>query len=118
MNRAGSSAELSPVNAGAEVMRATRVRILMLSLITVATAINYLDRTVISVAAPLMSKDLGLSPALMGVAFAAFSWTYAASQIPGGIVLDRIGVRYTYFLSIALWSICTATQGFALGIAS
>jgi MFS transporter, ACS family, D-galactonate transporter len=118
MNRASSPAELSPVQAGVEGMQRTRVRVLMLSLITVATAINYLDRTVISVAAPLMSKDLGLSPALMGVAFAAFSWTYAASQIPGGIVLDRIGVRYTYFLSIALWSICTATQGFALGIAS
>jgi MFS transporter, ACS family, D-galactonate transporter len=101
-----------------EVMPATRVRLFVLSLITLATAINYLDRTVISVAAPLLSKELALSPALMGVAFAAFSWTYAGSQIPGGIVLDRIGVRYTYFLSIALWSICTATQGFALGIAS
>jgi MFS transporter, ACS family, D-galactonate transporter len=102
----------------AATMPATRVRLFALSLITVATAINYLDRTVISVAAPLLSKELALSPGLMGVAFAAFSWTYAASQIPGGIVLDRIGVRATYFLSIALWSICTATQGFALGITS
>ena len=32
----------------------------------------------------------------MGLVFAAFSWTYAVSQIPGGILLDRIGVRLTY----------------------
>jgi MFS transporter, ACS family, D-galactonate transporter len=118
MNRANPAADLPPLQAVTQAMRSTRVRLFALSLITIATAINYLDRTIISVAAPLLSKDLGLSPALMGLAFAAFSWSYAASQIPGGIVLDRIGVRYTYFLSIALWSIITATQGFAVGIAS
>jgi ACS family D-galactonate transporter-like MFS transporter len=104
-----------PVAAAA---RATRVRLLVLVLMTVATMINYLDRTVISVAAPLMAKDLGLSAALMGVAFSAFSWTYAAAQIPGGILLDRIGVRLTYFLSITLWSVCTLLQGLASGLAS
>ena len=36
----------------------------------------------------------------MGIVFSAFSWTYAAAQIPGGILLDRIGVRVTYFLSV------------------
>jgi ACS family D-galactonate transporter-like MFS transporter len=90
----------------------------MLALITGATLINYLDRTVISVAAPLLSKDLQLSPAVMGLVFAAFSWTYAVSQIPGGILLDRIGVRLTYFLSIALWSVCTTLQGLSSGLAS
>ena len=45
--------------------------------------INYLDRTVISVAAPLLSRDLGLSAVAMGVVFSAFSWTYAAAQILG-----------------------------------
>src|SRR5215510_12100929 len=85
----------------------------VLGLITAATLINYLDRTMISVAAPLLSRDLGLSPALMGVAFSAFSWTYAAAQIPGGILLDRFGVRLTYYWSVTLWSICTVLQGLA-----
>ena len=75
------------------------------------TLINYLDRTVISVAAPLLSHDLGLSAVAMGVVFSAFSWTYAAAQIPGGIVLDRIGVRLTYFLSVTIWSGFTLLQG-------
>lgn len=104
--------------ADSAVAAPTRVRLLMLALITGATLINYLDRTVISVAAPLLSKDLQLSPAVMGLVFAAFSWTYAVSQIPGGILLDRIGVRLTYFLSIALWSVCTTLQGLSSGLAS
>jgi MFS transporter, ACS family, D-galactonate transporter len=93
-----------------------KARLLVLGLMTVATMINYLDRTVISVAAPLLSRDLGLNAALMGVAFSAFSWTYAAAQIPGGILLDRLGVRLTYFLSITLWSICTLLQGLIIGL--
>ena len=113
------SAVIVPASrADGTVAAPTRVRLLMLALITGATLINYLDRTVISVAAPLLSKDLQLSPAVMGLVFAAFSWTYAVSQIPGGILLDRIGVRLTYFLSIALWSVCTTLQGLSSGLAS
>jgi len=100
------------------IAKATRARLLILALITAGTLINYLDRTVISVAAPGLSHDLGLDPFYMGLAFSAFSWTYAASQIPGGILLDRIGVRLTYFLSVTLWSVCTALQGLSTGLAS
>jgi MFS transporter, ACS family, D-galactonate transporter len=89
----------------------THARFAILALLTLGTLINYLDRTVISVAAPLLSHDLGLSAVAMGVVFSAFSWTYAAAQIPGGIVLDRIGVRLTYFLSVTIWSGFTLLQG-------
>ena len=94
----------------------TRARLFILALITVGTMINYLDRTVISVAAPLLTTELGLNAALMGVAFSAFSWTYAAAQIPGGILLDRFGVRLTYYWSVTLWSLCTVFQGLAGGL--
>ncbi len=96
----------------------TRARLLILSLITAGTMINYLDRTVISVAAPLLSSELGLDAALMGVAFSAFFWTYAAAQIPGGILLDRFGVRLTYYWSVTLWSLCTVLQGLTGGLAT
>jgi MFS family permease len=98
--------------------KATKVRFLILALITLGTMINYLDRTVISVAAPSMSKELGLNAAVMGLVFSAFSWTYAAAQIPGGIFLDRVGARITYFLSVTVWSVFTALQGFASGLTS
>jgi ACS family D-galactonate transporter-like MFS transporter len=86
----------------------------MLALLTLGTLINYLDRSVMSVAAPFLSKDLGLDAITMGVVFSAFSWTYAAAQIPGGILLDRIGVRLTYFFSVTVWSAFTLLQGFAI----
>lgn len=98
--------------------RRSKVRITILSLLLIGTVINYLDRTVLGVAAPSLSKDLGLSPALMGVVFSAFSWSYTVAQIPGGLVLDRLGTRVTYFCSVALWSVCLALHGVASGLGS
>ena len=73
--------------------------------------LNYLDRTVLGIAAPSLSKDLGLTAAMMGVAFSAFSWSYALLQIPGGIFLDRFGTKVTYFIALLGWSAFTAAMG-------
>jgi ACS family D-galactonate transporter-like MFS transporter len=94
----------------------TRVRLLILALVTGGTMINYMDRTVLGVAAPFLSKELVLDPAVMGIVFSAFSWTYAAAQIPGGAFLDRFGSKITYALSLTFWSIFTLLQGFAGGL--
>ena len=83
----------------------------ILALVAIGTAINYLDRTVLGIAAPYLSKDLSLTPTQMGLVFSAFSWSYAALQIPGGIFLDRFGTRLTYFITVALWSVFTALMG-------
>jgi len=106
-----STASTAPI-----AIKPTRARLLILALLTLGTLINYLDRTVLSVAAPLLSKDLGLDAVAMGIVFSAFSWTYAAAQIPGGILLDRFGVRLTYFLSVTLWSMFTLIQGMTTGL--
>lgn len=96
--------------------RPTRARHGVLALIATGTLINYLDRTILGIAAPALSKDLALDPALMGVIFSAFSWSYAAAQIPGGAFLDRFGSRLTYFLSLVGWSLTTLLHAFATGI--
>ena len=103
------------VEVGAAARR-TRARFFILALLAIGTLINYLDRTVLSVAAPLMTKELGLDAVAMGIVFSAFSWTYAAAQIPGGILLDRFGVRLTYFFSVTIWSAFTLLQGFATNL--
>ena len=95
----------------ADQQRASRGRLIILALIAVGTMINYLDRSVLSVAAPFLGDELRLDPALMGILFSAFSWTYAAAQVPGGVFLDRVGTRLTYFLSVTVWSVFTALQG-------
>jgi MFS transporter, ACS family, D-galactonate transporter len=93
--------------------RASHGRFIILALIAVGTMINYLDRSVLSVAAPFLGEELHIDAAVMGVLFSAFSWTYAAAQVPGGVLLDRIGTRLTYFFSVTLWSIFTGLQGVA-----
>lgn len=97
--------------------RPTRARLGVLGLISIATLLNYLDRAVMGVAAPSMTAELRISPEMMGFIFSAFSWTYAAAQIPGGIVLDRLGTRITYAGSLVLWSIFTLMHGLATNIA-
>ena len=93
--------------------RRTHVRwVPILALVAVGTMINYLDRTVLGIAAPFLAKDLALNAATMGLVFSAFSWSYALLQIPGGIFLDRFGTRLTYFIAVVFWSLCTALMGF------
>src|SRR6266513_1810313 len=83
----------------------------ILTLVAIGTMINYLDRTVLGIAAPSLTKDLGLTATQMGWAFSAFSWSYALLQIPGGIFLDRFGTRLTYFIALVGWSGVTAAMG-------
>lgn len=96
----------------------TRARLGILALITTATMINYLDRAVMGVAAPAVVADLGLSAVTMGLIFSAFSWTYALAQIPGGLLLDRLGTRVTYAMSLLSWSLFTLLHGLASGAAA
>ncbi len=80
----------------------------ILTLVAIGTMINYLDRTVLGIAAPFLTKDLALTATQMGLVFSAFSWSYAMLQIPGGIFLDRFGTRVTYFIAVTGWSVFTA----------
>ncbi len=97
---------------------ATRVRFVMLALLAIGTMINYLDRTVLGIAAPTMTQELGINAAVMGLVFSAFSWTYVLAQVPGGVFLDRFGSKITYFLALTFWSAFTALQGAAVGLKS
>jgi len=109
----GAPADLSST---ARPRRMPRTRLLILALITLATILNYLDRAVMGVAAPAMTRELHISPVTMGLLFSAFSWTYAIAQVPGGMMLDRLGTRITYGLSLAVWSMFTFLHGFAQNV--
>jgi ACS family D-galactonate transporter-like MFS transporter len=99
--------------------RATKARYAMLALIAFATMLNYLDRTILGIAGAFgLQTDLDIDPALWGIVLSAFGWTYAAAQLPGGIFLDRLGTRITYFWAITLWSVFTALQGLAFNTTS
>lgn len=93
--------------------RPTRVRQFILLLLFIGVSINYLDRTIVSVAAPLIQQELNIDPAWMGVIFSAFGWSYMAMQLPSGILIDRYGAKRTFTWSLTLWSLCTMLFGAA-----
>ena len=111
------SPSANAANVAATGARRSKVRYRILALLAVGTMINYLDRTVLGIAAPQLTRELGINAALMGLMFSVFSWSYVASQIPGGLFLDRFGSKVTYFLSMTFWSLCTLAQGLVHGIA-
>ncbi|WP_342320987.1 MFS transporter [Kosakonia sp. BYX6] len=89
----------------------SNVRYVMLGFMGAAMLVNFIDRATLSVAAPVMSKELGFSAADMGWAFSAFGWAYMLCQIPGGILLDKFGSRLVYGLAMIVWSVFTFLQG-------
>lgn len=93
----------------------SRIRYGILGLIFINVVINYMDRSNISVAASAISDELDFTPVQLGLIFSAFGWTYAALQIPGGLLVDRYGPRVLYAFSLITWSAATLLQGFAKG---
>lgn len=83
----------------------------ILAMLFAVTMINYADRATLSLAGPLLIKDLGLNAASLGVVFSAFAWTYMLAQVPSGWALDRFGSRLVYFASLVSWSVFTLLQG-------
>ncbi|MBM3838983.1 MAG: MFS transporter [Verrucomicrobia bacterium] len=80
--------------------------------------ITYIDRVCISKAAPLMMEDMNLTEEQMSLAFAAFAWSYALFEIPGGWLGDKIGPRLVLMRVVIMWSIFTALTGWSWGLVS
>ena len=107
---------ISPGNAA--TTRPTKTRWLVLLLISLMYMITYMDRTGISIAAPAMSKQFGLSQTQLGFVFSAFLWAYAIGQIPAGWCADRFGPRLIFLIIVPCWSVMTALTASARGFVS
>ena len=91
----------------------SRARHVVTAFVVALAVITYVDRVAISVAAPFISADLGLSRPQMAWALAAFGWAYAVFEIPGGWLGDKIGPRRVLLRIVLWWSAFTAATGFA-----
>lgn len=97
--------------------RPTRARYLIAGMLFLSVVINYLDRANLSVAASQLAKDIGFDDVQKGYVLAAFGWTYAAMQVPGGWLVDKVSPRILYPVAIALWSLATIGLGFVGSVA-
>lgn len=102
-----------PVSSQQLAGRPTRVRYWVVVFAVTLAVITYIDRVCISQAAPLITRDLGLSPVQMGYVFSAFAWAYALFEIPGGFLGDWIGPRKVLMRIVIWWSFFTAATGWA-----
>jgi sugar phosphate permease len=96
----------------------TRRRWSVLSLISFAYLISYMDRGNISVAAPQIAHQFHLTPTQMGLVFSSFVWTYAVGQIPSGWFGDRFGPKAVLTVVMVWWAIASGSTGFAMGFVS
>jgi ACS family glucarate transporter-like MFS transporter len=90
----------------------------VLAFTTVLAIITYLDRVAISSAAPAVREELGLDAVRMGWVFSAFTWAYAAFEIPSGWMGDVIGPRKVLTRIVLWWSAFTAATGLAWNFVS
>ena len=93
--------------------RPTRVRYIVLAFTVAVYMITYMDRVVISNAAPVIQKEFGFTLVTMGWILASFRWAYALFQIPGGWLGDRIGPRRALAIIVMWWSAFTSLTAFA-----
>jgi sugar phosphate permease len=89
-------------------MRPTRTRHIVLWLTVAAYMITYMDRVVISSAAPSIKQELGFSNETLSWVLSSFRWGYALFQIPGGWFGDLIGPRRALTLIVLWWSAFTS----------
>jgi MFS family permease len=87
----------------------------VLVLLAISVLINYIDRSNLSIAAPLIKDELGISAWQLGKLLSAFFWTYALMQIPAGWLVDRFDVRWVFAIGFLAWSVATAVTGFLHG---
>src|SRR5437868_6445729 len=90
----------------------------IVGLIFLATLINYIDRLTISVLAPVITHDLGLTNTEFGGIISWFLLAYTISQGLSGKLYDRVGTKLGFVCSIVLWSIAAMAHAFARGLAS
>ncbi len=93
-----------------------RFQWISVSLLLAVGIINILDRNTLAIANQNISGDLHLSPTQMGLLLSAFSLAYAFSQLPVGILLDRIGARIVLGLGLFFWSLAQLAGGFVASL--
>ncbi len=93
-------------------------RWLVLVMLASLSLITYMDRTNISIAAPMMMKEFGFTKTQMGIVFSAFAWAYSLGQFPAGWLSGKIGPRKLLALIALFWSFMTMATAHAWGFIS
>src|SRR5947209_10653048 len=105
------------VTSSKTAMKMSRTEWSLVALLIASIFINYIDRGNLSIAAPLIEKELALSPVQIGSLLGSFFWTYALLQLFGiaGWFADRFPVVHVFTAGFILWSAATIATGLVTG---
>ena len=87
-----------------------------LTLLFLAILVNYVDRGNLSIAAPLLKDELGISASQLGLLLSAFFWSYAMQFVSGWLV-DRFDASVVIAAGYFVWSLATSATGIVHGFA-
>jgi ACS family hexuronate transporter-like MFS transporter len=94
-------------------MKVGKLRWVIVSLVALATIINYIDRGALAVLWPEISADLGLTKTDYAIIINVFTFAYAFGQSLFGKIFDWIGTRLGFVLAIGVWSLATMLHAIA-----
>ncbi|NIJ39571.1 ACS family hexuronate transporter-like MFS transporter [Sphingopyxis panaciterrae] len=102
----------------APVPKTGRYRWLIVALLFAATTVNYIDRTMLGLLAPVLGDELRWSENDYGNIVTAFQAAYALGFLAMGWLIDRFGPKIGYSIAIAVWTIGHVAHGFASSVVS
>ena len=112
MNTKYAQAELAPSQeAVASSNPFKKYQVITVSLLLVIGIINYVDRSALSIANTSIQRDMGITPSQMGILLSAFSLAYAFSQLPLGMIIDRLGSKISLGAALLGWSVAQTASG-------
>lgn len=94
-------------------MKLRNVRWYIAALLFLASVINYIDRQTLSVLAPIITKELHLSPVAYSNILNAFLFSYTLMYLGSGFLVDRWGTRFSMAAFMVFWSASNMLHGFA-----
>jgi MFS transporter, ACS family, D-galactonate transporter len=98
--------------------RIANLRWWMLGFFVLIMIVNYIDRSSLSIAMPLIGKDLHLNAQVTGIILSSFGWTYALMQLPGGWLVDKLKPRKVVSASLIGWGVIEALTGLANSVSA
>lgn len=96
-----------------ETEKPSSMRWVVCALLFFATTINYVDRQVLAILAPDLQNEIGWSEIEYGYIVTAFQFSYAIGLLFAGKLIDFLGTKKGYIISILVWSLAAMSHAFA-----
>jgi ACS family hexuronate transporter-like MFS transporter len=88
-------------------IKKTNYRWAIVAMLFFATTVNYFDRFLMGILAPLLETEIGWSEQQYGYIIAAFQFAYACGTLLMGYFIDRVGTRVGFAIAVTLWSLAS-----------